>query len=231
MTAWWITQSLDDRIDLREQSYFHYNFFNKTWRYFVAKLSRQFIEQSYPQYTNSFNKKLNETFKKNRYVHVWEKPKSSVWTVKYVWRYLKRPPIAEFRIVSANLIPNDIHKSTITIQYTHKKPKEIRYITMSLFDFFIRLSEHLPDKWFKCVRYGWMFSPQKKAFSLATLYLHTSDSLKISYTGFVTYIAFQTRMLRSFWKDPFVCPCCKYNMRLISITLPFLYWFKTMAYP
>lgn len=231
VTAWWLTYSLDERIDLWGEEYFHYNFFKHTWRYFVTRLSRKFINNSHLNYKNKFNERIKTTFNKDRYVYVGEKMTSSKNTVKYVWRYLKRPPIAESRIVSVHLVPKKIHESTITIKYTHKKPKEIRYITMSIFDFLLRLSEHLPNKWFQCVRYGWMFAPKKKAFCLATLYLHTSNALKMSYTGFVAYIAFQTRMIESFWKDPFVCPCCNHTMIPVSITLPFLYWFKTMAYP
>lgn len=132
-------------------------------------------------------------------------------------RYMYRAPVAVSKIVSSNLIPWDAHKSTLTLEYFHKKPRERRTITYSVFDFIGLLARHIPDKYFRIVRYSGLFSHKKRKQSIKAINeifppiqeLHTMTKRPTNY---------RDRLIQSFRKDPMNCPCCRWVLTLVSLT-------------
>ena len=85
---------------------------------------------------------------RNRYWHVYlQKPsKSHVRNVNYLGRYIKRPPIAESKLT-------DYDGKNITFRYLNRKTQQHENKTLDAMTFIEKLTDHIPDKNFRLIRY------------------------------------------------------------------------------
>lgn len=97
-------------------------------------------------------KKNNEL--KSWYIHFSKKADNFQQVLGYIWRYLKRPVIAQSRILS--------YDNHITFEYIDKYDWERKTITMEPIEFIGQLVQHIPNKRFKMITYSWMFAPRVK---------------------------------------------------------------------
>lgn len=229
-TLWWF--DIDrERVSV-EGKYISFRAIKTQRRAFLIKECRVILEEHPHLKTDSHRKQtFKNLFKKSRYVTLSEPIFEVSYVMSYVTRYMYRPPVSLTKIINCNLT-DDINDSSITLKYFHKKPHEERIITYSMFEFMWLIARQLPDKYFRVVRYWWFFAPNKKAKALEKLKTIPLADTKIIHKNKVINtdckvnksrpISYQNRLMVSFGKDPFECPCCKHHMIKTSIT----YWSK-----
>lgn len=84
-----------------------------------------------------------------------KKPCSFSQVVGYVWRYVKRPVIAQSRILSYD-------GKEVTFNYLDKRDLQIKNITCPVFEFMGLLLQHIPNKNFRMIYYYWAFANRSK---------------------------------------------------------------------
>lgn len=126
-------------------------------------------------------------------------------TVKYLGRYLKRPPIGETRI-------KHYDGQQVTFSYFDHHDKSEHSMTLPVFDFIKRLINHIPDRYFRVVRYYNWLSTRTRNKYLPFIYNAVKQIIKNT-----TYLSWRELFTKTFGRDPLLCPCCKKNiMRLVQ---------------
>jgi len=225
-TLWWFN---DDWEWLSvEGKYISFKAIKKRRRVFLIEECRKIIEE-HPHLKNDkyWEQTFKNLFKKSRYVTLSDPIFEVSYVMSYVTRYMYRPPVSLNKIIDYKLT-DDIHTSSITLKYTHKKPKEERTITYSMIDFFQNLARQIPDKYFRVIRYWWLFAPSKKTKALEKIKNLPKSDTQVMYKGKPRNadwkiskdrpISYQQRLIASFGKDPFKCPKCSHTMIKVSLT-------------
>jgi len=168
-----------------------------------------------------FSKLINLIYKAHPngfYVHA---PKQNVNTqalIKYIGRYLGRPPIASSRIDSYD-------GTSVTFHYNSHEDNKLVYSTLPAGDFIQALIVHIPDKNFKMVRYYGFYSSE--GARTASLKSHT---LKTKVTSSQKKQALQNlkwrqSLIHCFNSDPLECPYCGATMEPIYFNCKGRTWF------
>ena len=139
-------------------------------------------------------------------------------TIKYIGRYLGRPPIAMSRIDSF-----DENTHMVTFHYTPHEPHEElqpgepMFETLHMLCFALRLIRHIPDPQFKMIRYAGLYSSTgskilpKKFLDLHRLFKQKSRPKQIIFSHW------RGAHYRAYHVDPVECPKCKVLMELVYI--------------
>jgi hypothetical protein len=160
-----------------------------------------------------YNQTNTEWKSKSWYVYLSARTHSIHMIISYIWRYLKRPIISSSRILSSD--------STTTFSYKDKKDNyKVKEIVISTLDFIKLLIQHIPEKFFKNIHYGWIFSNRCKS-----KYLHILNSPQYT-SAFFAPKSFQIRQLHFTWIDPFLCTCGG-SLSLFSATFNYNWNFIT----
>jgi len=223
VTLWGIkqTEKWPERIDI-EGKYIPYKCLKKTWRACIAKQCRLSLKEHDPSNYESRNNVIETLFRKSWYVTVSEPIIDVVHVMSYVTRYMYRPPLSMSNIVWLT-DTWDPKTSTIRIKYFHKKPREERIVEYTLFEFMGILARQIPDKYFRTVRYSWIFAPKgREKRVLFIRWLSTSN--RSSYTKSLPKRpkTYQQRIQQAFNHNPLHCNSCNLQFRLVSIT----FWSK-----
>ena len=129
---------------------------------------------------NSFRKVKNEMYTKHAEgFYVRAKPnlcKPDV-TIKYISRYLGRPVIASSRI-------DNYDGENVTFHYNRHKDNELITETISAIDFIKKLIIHIPEKYFKMIRYYGIYAKHHRYEGRLSLFIskekrrfHTSQNV------------------------------------------------------
>ena len=139
-------------------------------------------------------------------------------TIKYIGRYLGRPPIAMSRIDSF-----DEGSFLVTFHYTPHEPHEElmpgepMFETLHMLCFALRLIRHIPDPQFKMIRYAGLYSSTgSKILPKHFVDLHLLFKQK-SRPKQVLFSHWRGAYYRAFHIDPVACPKCNTLMELIYI--------------
>ena len=163
------------------------------------KLPKNMNEQVFLQFLDAQNNKPSWV------VHFSKSSDNHHRNVKYLGRYLKRPPIGETRITLY-----DGHNVTYNYFDHHDKPHHS--MTITVFDFIKRLISHVPDRYFRVVRYyNWLSNRTRNQY-LPFIYKSLNQIIRK-----FQELSWQELFIKTFGKDPLRCPCCKKTtMSLIS---------------
>jgi len=148
---------------------------------------------------------------KSWYIHFSKKANNFEIVLSYIGRYLKRPIIAQSRILAY-----DGHN--VTYSYKDKYDDETKTITVSAIDFIWYLIQHIPNKFFKMIYYSWIFVNRSKRKYLKTINTYYNNQQKIPRIA----KNFRERIFIFTWKDPLKCSCWWYFHRY-QIIIP---WYK-----
>ena len=138
--------------------YFLAESIKKMWKYQIITLLRKLFKSGELILPNNlhnkpytyFNRWLNQLYQKKWVVHLNKQNKNHKINIDYIAKYLKRPPIAETRILSYD-------GKKVTFKYFDHHSKTYQNKTLDVSDFIGRLISHIHDKYFKVVRYyGWL---------------------------------------------------------------------------
>lgn len=138
-------------------------------------------------------------------VHFAKKTRGAWRSVKYLGRYLKRPPVsaAKLRHYSGGAV---VH------HYYDHRTQQYRQQTLTQEEMIGRYISHIPAKHFKMVRYYGFLSNRKRGTLLPKVYeaLQMEERKKPELPGFV---ALMKEFLRT---DPYKCILCGNRLRFSS---------------
>jgi len=217
VTLWWI--KINDSwefswIDI-EGKYISYKHFKSKRRTCIIKQCRKCLMDNDPESYIQRNVVFETLFMKSRYVTVSPPIIDVVRVMNYVTRYMYRPPVSLCDIVDYHNTW-DIYTSTITLKFFHKKPRELRFITYTMLEFIGLLARQIPDKYYKTIRYGWIFIPQIRTKNL--IILKACSHHRYAPKFYIRPKKFSQRIQESFGCNPLHCSSCNQDMILISIT-------------
>jgi hypothetical protein len=135
------------------------------WRYCIVTYLRAAIKMGIvARYLDRRDLKKILTF---QYEKPWnfyiEKFGSEYNFLKYAGRYLRRPPIAQNRIIK-------ITESDVTYWWKDRREKKHKLRTCTLEEFVALLGEHIPDRYQNSIRYFGLLAPYTQGQTKAALY-------------------------------------------------------------
>jgi hypothetical protein len=122
--------------------------------------------------------------------------------IAYLGKYIKRPPIANSRLVHYN-------GTDIMFRYHDHKSGNSKYYNCDHFDFITRFIQHIPDKRFRMIRYYGFLSNRhrSKLLPIVNRIFNNNTSSKIKMTWRFLY-------KRTFGINPTDCIVCNSKLRL-----------------
>ena len=144
------------------------------------------------------------------YVHIGKKLDSLSFTVKYIGRYTKRPVLAETRISAFD-------GNSVSFWFDDRKLHKKVFITLPVEEFIKRIIRHIPDKYFKQIRYFGVFANRVRAKLCGKII----DLLHKEWVAHCDVLSWRQRLIRQNGRDPLACPNCNILMRFAFAVYPF----------
>lgn len=142
--------------------------------------------------------------------------------IKYITRYLGRPPIASSKIALYN-------GDFVTFHYNRHPDKKLIIETVPALDFIKRLIIHIPEKHFKMLRYYGIYAKHHKQESKLHRCLSTEKRKYLR-----SLLNWRTSICLTFGYDPLKCPHCGTSMLVLEVyykkTALFEQYRKAMGY-
>ena len=199
-------------------AYFYHQSIKNMWRYeIIAFFRREFQKgnlvmprnlrhiKSYETFCSWTSKFYNVTW----VVHLNKQSNKMKYTIEYLGKYLKRPPIGETRITHY-----DGH--IVSFQYLDHYTNTTETFTLPVLDFISRLIVHIPDLYFRNIRYYGFLSNRLRGKLLPIVYQllqMNNDSVKV-------YTPWRYMIQNTFKYDPLKCPHCNKLMILTVVNIP-----------
>ncbi|MCY9670534.1 transposase [Paenibacillus alginolyticus] len=209
--------ALDKNKEWKRVEYISYEYLRKAWQ----KLLLDLLQKWYPE-SEKVKELVNELYgryKHGFYVNAEQKMKDAKGAAKYIGRYLARPAIAEYRIVSYD-------GEKVHFWYEdHQTGKQVDAV-VPVFKFLYDLLQHIPPKHFRMVgRFGlYSRSKNKEVQKIIEVwsFMKARQSEQVEFTFEMTKVrrrkkSYRERMMEAFDRDPLRCPCCKQRMLLVVI--------------
>jgi len=184
------------------------------WRYQIITALRTLFKKhlltlpKHPIFSSysSFNTFLNALYNQTWYVSIGKKLSDVSSTIRYIGRYTKRPVIAETRIISYDY-------QFVEFFFEDHATDQKKFVKLTVEEFIGNLIRHIPDKYFRQIRYAGIFASRVKSSSLALArtFLHhfKNSSCQI--------LSWRDRRIRESGYDPLLCPICHTVMTLTTI--------------
>ncbi|QGP52444.1 Putative transposase (plasmid) [Piscirickettsia salmonis] len=176
------------------------------WRLAIIQLLRQTYKkgkltipeeyQSTIHHLTSLNRILNPEYQKKWHVHFAQPQKSHHHNVNYLGRYIKRPPLAQSRLLHYD-------GKTVVFRYLNHKTKHHELFRCTTIEFIQRLIQHIPKKSFKMIRYYGFLSFRLRGRLLPRIYRLLDQMPKTPKQ--ITFTSLSLQFLRT---DPFECILC-----------------------
>lgn len=125
--------------------------------------------------------------------------------IKYIGRYLGRPVIATSRIDSYD-------GDFVTFHYNRHEDNKLMIETIPVLEFISRLTQHIPEKHFKMIRYYGIYARHRKS----DLHLRRAIS-KEKHNFFLSFNHWRESILHSFGYDPLKCSNCGNTMLFLEL--------------
>ena len=185
----------------------------------LKKTIRKYVEESlnpgklsvfsYPGVLDSF---LDPLLKINWYVHDSTELDHEDFTVSYIVRYAKIPPLAEWRILDYGKKP-DSDEYRVTFSYKERGQPEVKW-TVPVEKFISLLIQHIPPKHFRVVRYyGALATRTKPLFKRILSKLFRRMKMK----EMAKFTHWRERITSFTGKDPHRCPISQREMELVEV--------------
>ena len=193
---------LDDEANWVDVNFIPYSKLRKQWQYYLltelkkhlSNSASRLIDKLFVKYANGF------------YVNAENKMDDPRKAAQYVGRYIARPAIAESRIQGYD-------GETVTFSYEDHETGETKLEKLPVLQFIGRLIMHIPMKGYQTVkRYGLYARHIRPAFRKALELLRRAKQLLFRF--FSKGFTWRQRIIKSFRKDPLLCPICGTEMEL-----------------
>ena len=160
-----------------------------------------------PDVLNAF---FDPFLKINWYVHDSAELPQEDFTVSYIVRYAKRPPLAECRIHNYGKDP-DSDNYRVTFSYKERGRPEVKW-TLPVEKFIRLLIKHILPQHFRVVRYyGALANRTKRLFKKALKKLFRRMKQMIEFDSW------RQRITAFTGKDPLCCPICQRQLELVEV--------------
>ena len=167
---------------------------------------------------NELHLKLGSSFKKVKatiysnhkdgfYVYAESNTCDPSLVLKYIGRYLARPPIATSRIDSYD-------GDFVTFHYHRHEDEKPVIETLPVLTFISRLIQHIPEKHFKMIRYYGIYARHKKSDQSLRRFLS-----KEKHPIYLSFNYWRNSILHSFGYDPLECSVCGKTMLFVELYL------------
>lgn len=173
------------------------------WKYRITNLLRKYFKNNsllpYPavrEYFKNytiFNKWLDFQYQKTWNVYLQKVKNGAKKTTEYLGKYLKKPPLAEARIDAYD-------GNLVTFTYHDHNTKTNIQKTLPVEEFIKTLIIHIPDKYFRMVRYFGFLANRVRTKFLKQFNQNTESK---NYKP-PTYVE---RFIKAFHKHPLKCSC------------------------
>lgn len=197
---------------MEKAEFISYEYLRKSW----PKLLLDLMMKWYPEdeRVRRLVNQLYQRYPKGFCVNAEQRMIDARGAAKYIGRYLARPAIAEYRVVSY-----DYHK--VHYWYADHRTGKRVCVVSPVMKFTYDLVQHIPPKHIRMVgRYG-LYSRGKnkesqKVINLWRFMVHKQMEM-IFPAKERRKKSYRERMLESYGQDPLICPCCKHRMLLVVI--------------
>ncbi len=199
--------------------YFYHDTLKQRWRYEVITLFRSEFKtdrlklppdllhlKSYA----AFNSWLNVHYQKTWVVHLNKQSNNRKANIEYLGKYLKRPPLGESRLKSYN-------GKDVSFEYLDHYTDTTQTVSLPARDFLARLIAHIPDRYFRNIRYYGFLANRVRGKLLPIVYKLLKQSQDYTRSA---YCHWRKMILTSFGIDPLRCPECNSLLRFSYIVLP-----------
>lgn len=214
-------------LDLKkwvQYGYFDHDTIKKMWRYEVLTLLRNEFKQGrlkMPPHLKhmknyaTFTSWINFLYQKTWVVHLNKQSDNMKHNVDYLGKYLKRPPIGETRI-------KNYDGKSVTYEFLDHYTDTTETMTLPVDDFLARIIAHIPDKYFRNIRY-YGFLANRVRGKLLPLVCSLLKTTKFNPTK--VYIPWAEMIKKTFHYNPLQCRLCKtiMNLNFIRNSLPISY--------
>lgn len=190
-----------------------YALLRKKWQYYLLTE----IKAKLPK-TVSNSRFIDRLFKNNGtgfYVNGANKMTSALYAARYIGRYIARPALAEYRIISYN------GKEVVFKYQAHESNKNV-VCKLKVTEFIYRLISHIAPKHFKMVRHYGLYAARriksfaKKLVEGCRAFLQQS----FKFCRDLKSLGWRERLIKAFGRDPLICPKCHVEMELWRIWHP-----------
>jgi len=199
----------------RVVKHFHYEMLRKSFQFTLLNYMESHIGKSFRKIKSFIYKNCQNGF------YVYAKPTltNNQDVLKYIGRYLGRPVIATSRI-------DNYDGENVTFHYNRHEDNELITETVSAIDFIKKLIIHIPEKYFKMIRYYGIYAKHHRHEGKLKLFIskekrrfHTRQNV------------WRTSISSSFHFDPLLCKC-GHEMTLLQFYLkgtPFFENYKNLV--
>ncbi|MCL0088063.1 transposase [Dehalococcoidia bacterium] len=205
----------------RSCTFIPYPMLHKRFRFLLIKSMKQAIRNyleenpdpgklagfSHPGVLDAF---FDPLLKINWYVHDSSELSPEDFTVSYIVRYAKRPPLAEWRILDYGKNPES-DEYRVTFSYKERGRPEVKW-TLPVEKFIGLLIQHIPPQHFRVVRYFGVLATKTKAFFKRIL-----KKLFRRMKQMTDFASWRERLISFTGKDPLRCPICQQEMKLVEV--------------
>ena len=184
----------------------------KMWRHRILKLFRsQYASGNLklpPKYqsNNDFNNWMSALHETSWYVHLQKPSDNHKRNIEYLGRYIKRPPISEARI-------EEYDGKQVTFKFLDHYNNTIDRITMPVMRFIASLIMHIPDRYFRMIRYYGFLSNRTRGMQLPIVYKAINQIVPKK----IKIISWRFMIWMSSKKDPLSCHNCNQRMNLRQV--------------
>jgi hypothetical protein len=196
-----------DRQQWIPHAYFYHDTLKSMWRYALLSLLRSEFKAGHLKlprrlrhlktYT-AFNSWLNVLYQKTWVVHLNEQSNNRKATIEYLGKDLKRPPLGESRIPSYN-------GPSVVFTYLDHYTDTTQTLSLPVLDFLARLIAHIPDRYFRNIRYYGFLAQRLRSQLLPIVYRLLDQFHRSARTLYRTW---RDLLKASFGLDPLTCPLC-----------------------
>ena len=191
-----------DDLTWKKLTYFHWQLFEGPWKKLLSDTLKNNI---HPQVLKN---KATLLWNENSEIFFNVKGQTidnSLNAIKYLTRYLARPPIVEYKIV-------EVDNENITFWYEHVETKEKIYETMSIFKFIGRILIQIPPKNFKMIRHYGIYARNinKPLKSKLKLFGFKQQLYKLK-------LLWQDKIMKWIGFNPLKCQRCNVDMVIDKI--------------
>ncbi|WP_206196894.1 IS91 family transposase [Zooshikella ganghwensis] len=177
------------------------------WRYEIINLLRNAYETLTLPPTLSTYSWLDQHYQKPWIVHLAKASKNHQKNVNYLGRYIKRPPLALSRLAHY-----DGH--CVIFNYLDHNTKTHRRFECTAEDFMTRLTQHIPEKGFRLIRYYGFLANRVRGKLLPKVYRLLDQPEKNAQP-----LHWPELLKASFGVDPLVCILCQSRLVLVKRTV------------
>lgn len=179
-------------------TFFPWKLIKKSWQRCTLDIISKYAKDTNDQNLKNKVSIAYNKYKKGFYVNGKSKISNNKNIAKYIGRYLSRPAIAEYKIISFD-------EQNVTFWFKDLETSKKKTLTLSIIKFIGRLLSHIPPKHFKMIRRFGLYSRRSK------------NKIPKKTRLFKAKLSWAERFFKAFGINPLICRRCSSQLHLLEI--------------